>query len=184
MRRVVLLVLLASLASACGARSVEVGPHDMMAVRPIGEGTRQQVAEPSPTADAAPVAAGSKVAGPKTAANGKTPRGLPSGRASHSNIPLTVRLSSECVTPGGTMSATAETVKDAGLGFTAAYPDNTQVPDFTFVPRNANPTGTFTWTWTVKPTIPPGDALLTVVAYTDNEHSATYDKPFRIARAC
>ncbi|HVL33031.1 MAG TPA: hypothetical protein VM600_05555, partial [Actinomycetota bacterium] len=64
-----------------------------------------------------------------------------------------------------------------------AYSDNSLVPDFSYVPAEGNPSGTFTWTWVIRPDIPPGESLLTVVAAKGNK-GASYDRPFRIARSC
>lgn len=112
-----------------------------------------------------------------------TPDALPSGPASTNTIPLRVRMASTCVEPGGTIEATATTVSNASLSFAAAYSDNSMPPDFTYVATFENPDGSFTWRWVIRPTIPPGDALLVVVA-AKQKKGASYNLPFHVAASC
>lgn len=97
-------------------------------------------------------------------------------------MPLEVTMAN-CMKPGDTAEATAISSKGAKLAFTASYRDNNFVPDFTYIEGSANPTGTFTWRWLLRPDTPPGDALLTAVAAKDGK-GASFDHPFRVARTC
>jgi len=107
----------------------------------------------------------------------------PSGPGKDNTLPLEVTLSAECVQPGSTLSATAAAVKGARLAFATRYSDNDFVPDIKYVPGEANPTGTFTWTWQITPTHPRGDAGVIVVA-AKGDRGASYDAPFLIADRC
>jgi hypothetical protein len=105
------------------------------------------------------------------------------GPARHNTMPLRVTLNRHCARAGDQMAATAQTLEGAALGFAAAYSNNDIAPDFTYVSGEANPTGTFTWTWVIRPTIPAGSAFLSVVAEKAPK-GASWDEPFRIANEC
>jgi hypothetical protein len=105
------------------------------------------------------------------------------GPADHNTMPLRVTLSATCATPGQAMQATAETLPGAKLAFAAGYSDNDFPPNFTYVPGEGNPTGTFTWTWEITPTTPRGNAVVMVVAGKDDQ-GASYKAPFRVANSC
>lgn len=98
-------------------------------------------------------------------------------------LPLEVTLNRSCARPGDVMQAEAVTVPEALMGFAAAYSDNDYAPDFTYVPAETNVTGTFTWTWTLKPDTPKGDAELTVLA-AKGDRNSTVRVPFRVAASC
>jgi hypothetical protein len=97
-------------------------------------------------------------------------------------MPLEATINRTCARVGDEMSSTATTVKNAQLAFSAGYTDNSLVPDFTFVPKESNPTGTYTWTWVIRP-MRPGPANLSVVASKDGK-GAAYNIPFRVAEKC
>jgi len=134
-------------------------------------------ASASPSGSARPAARASEEPAPF---GGPTP-----GPAAHNTMPLDVTLSATCARPGDTMHATAETPPSSKLAFTAAYEedDHGYVPDFHYVEDEMNPTGTYTWTWVIKPNIDPGEALVTVVA-AKNDKGASFNAPFRVARSC
>ena len=98
-------------------------------------------------------------------------------------MPLNVTMSASCVRPGDQMTVVAETVKGAQVGFAAAYSDNDFVPDIFWVRGEANPTGKATWAFVIRPTTPPGDAVLEVVAAHEGK-GATYEGYFRVAASC
>jgi len=98
-------------------------------------------------------------------------------------MPLDVKLNRTCARVGDDMSAAATTLPGAQIAFAAAYSDNTLVPDFTYVPKDENATGSYTWRWVIRPDIPEGDAILTVVV-SKNGKGASFNQPFRIAHTC
>lgn len=177
------LIVSSVLLTACGSRPVLVGRDGTIAaggitVPPSDVGETpidDPAASPFPTVTPRAVAT--------TAPDGGNALGFGSGPGEHNTMPLQVTLSRSCVRPGEEMQATAVTLPASKLAFAAAYSDNSIVPDFTYTPAEANPTGTFTWTWVIRPTIPPGDALVSVVAAKD-DRGASFEAPFRIARAC
>ena len=92
------------------------------------------------------------------------------GRASWSNVPLEVTLSRSCARPGDAMTVTAATVRDAMVAFTAYYGQRGDTPpDFGYVPREGNKTGTVSWSWVVRPDATPGNWHVTVVVGVDND---------------
>lgn len=95
---------------------------------------------------------------------------------------LKATINRTCARVGDEMSSTATTEKGAQIGFSAGYADNTLIPDFFFVPKDSNPTGTATWTWVIRP-MRPGPANLSVVASKDGK-GAAYNIPFRVAERC
>ncbi|HEX9774864.1 MAG TPA: hypothetical protein VGB83_04710 [Actinomycetota bacterium] len=107
----------------------------------------------------------------------------PPGPGPNNTMPLKVTLTPTCAEPGDTMSSTATTLPGAQLAFTASYSDNNRIPDFEYVPGEANPTGTFTWRWEILPTHPRGEGQLSVVAALD-DRGASYKVDFRIADRC
>jgi hypothetical protein len=182
MRRLLPLLLAAAvLATGCGSRArttansanVQPGFNGNAVVPAARGGASSQSAAPS----AAPAATGGALA-----SKGK-PKALPSGPARTNTMPLAVTMQRSCGVPGDTMSAKAVTVPGASLSFAAAYSDNSLPPDFHYVAFAENTSGSFTWTWVLRPTIPPGDALLVVVAAKGNR-GASFNLPFRVARAC
>lgn len=142
--------------------------------------TAGQLATADPAAGAAAASAQAGVRG-STASGSPSP--LPSGPAAHNTIPLTVSLNRLCARTGDEMRAVVATLAGAQIALAAAYSDNTLVPDFTYVPKDANTTGTYTWAWVIRPDVPEGDALLTVVVSKEGK-GASYNQPFRVARTC
>ncbi|MDX1450225.1 MAG: hypothetical protein R3246_14325, partial [Acidimicrobiia bacterium] len=123
----------------------------------------------------------------RAAGNEPAPDDDEGGPADHNTMPLDVTLNKECATPGTVMEATATTLPDSKLAFAASYADNDFVPNFTYVPAEGNPTGTFTWTWEITPAHPRGDALVTVVAAKRGKkqnRGASYEAPFVVADRC
>lgn len=99
-------------------------------------------------------------------------------------MPFAVIMSATCARPGDQMRVDVVTLAGAQVGFAAAYSDNNVVPDIFWVRGEANPTGSVTWTWVIKPTTPPGDAWLEVVAAKKPNKGATYEGRFRVAASC
>lgn len=172
--------------SACGAREVPLA---------AGEGTVPGVASPAPSVPsdtaADPDEAARAIEQARAGANPKERRGTTQdgvdygkmGPADFNTMPLTVSLSASCAQPGQTMRATAETLPGSKLAFVAAYSDNDFVPNFTYVPAEGNPTGTFTWAWEITPTTPRGDAMVNVVS-SKGKKGASFKAPFRVADSC
>lgn len=169
--------LLLSLVS-CASRPAPSGSEPS---RVSGEATASASASPG---DPQAGAAQSQASGAMQRSSAKqAPSPLPSGPAAENTMALRVTLNRTCARVGDDMEAIAVTEKGSKLAFAAAYSDNTLVPDFTYVPGDANPTGTYTWRWIIRPDISPGDAILTVVA-SKGQRGATFNQPFRIATSC
>lgn len=106
------------------------------------------------------------------------------GGAHDRSLPLTVTLNKSCAHPGDTMIAKATTVPHATMAFVASYAKRT-TPDYTWVPEDANASGSFTWTWILRPDVPKGAAQLKVVAGLSSQNrGATNTKTFVVALTC
>lgn len=181
------MVAAALVLAGCGSREVVLDPSGVPAseaasptANPVDPGT------PVPGEQASTVVPESVEELPSTPAPGP---GRSAGPADHNTMPLVVTLNRTCATPGTLMQATAETVHESRLAFAASYADNSFTPNFTYVPAEGNPTGTFTWSWEITPQHPRGDALVTVVAAKDGDgdedaRGASYEAPFRVADHC
>lgn len=112
-----------------------------------------------------------------------SPRPFPSGPGKRNTMKLDVRLSATCVARGKTLSAKAITEPGAQIAFAVEYSSNAIVPDMNYVPKDANVTGKYTWTWTITPDKPEGEALLTVVV-SKAPKGASFNHPFRVDDAC
>lgn len=112
-----------------------------------------------------------------------TSPGASSPTAGDQKLPLELTLSQKCAEPNQTMRATAATEPRSRLGFVASYRDDNYFPDFTYVEAAMNPTGTYTWSWVVKPDTPRGEALVTVVAAKEGRGGARKAR-FRVADSC
>lgn len=98
-------------------------------------------------------------------------------------FPLELTVAPACATRNQTMRATAVTEPQTRLGFVASYSDDNYVPDFTYVESAANPTGTYTWIWVLKPDTPLGEGLVTVVAAKEGRGGARKAR-FLVAEKC
>lgn len=97
---------------------------------------------------------------------------------------LKVTLNRSCAKHGDEMVSEAVTEPGAQITFAAGYVSSNDLPpDFEYVPKEANVTGTHTWRWVIRPDIRPGDAMLSVVA-SKGRKGASYNIPFRVATAC
>lgn len=189
-------VIVALLLVACGGSTTPLGapppssaPTAAASMHPTDPGSPEPEetlsTAPRRSADPQPVAAG----GDDDDGDGdgeSRPFGNPTpGPAAHNTMPLDVRLSRTCARPGDQMQATAKTLPWSKLAFAANYEEDDQgyVPDFQYVEDEMNPTGTYTWTWVIRPSIDPGEALVTVVAAKDDK-GASYNAPFRVSRSC
>lgn len=179
-RRLLFALILSLLVPACGGHRNPVSPAEAAG---IASGTRG--AEPTTLTRAAIVGAqsGASQGHDGSSASSHTLTGDPAGPARTNTLPLDVTLNRHCARRGDTMEAKAVSPPDTTFAFAAAYSDNDLIPDFTWVRGEANPTGTFTWTWVIRPTIPDGAAQLTVVASKDDK-GASWNEPFRIASSC
>lgn len=190
MRRLFPAAILILALCACGSREVILGPNG----QPVETSAAQQtpIGAP-PSVSAVPddveraIAQARRDAAPRPSKKTRKGRGTVDygamGPGSNNTMPLSVRLNTTCAMPGQTMQATATTLEGSKLAFAAAYSDNDFVPNFTYVPGEGNPTGTFTWTWQLSPTTPKGDAVVTVVAAKDDK-GASYKAGFRVSDSC
>lgn len=106
------------------------------------------------------------------------------GPGKRNTMPLTVTLNRTCAEHGDEMVSEAVTTAGAQLTFAAGYSSSNDLPpDFEYVPKEANATGSHTWRWVIRPDIRPGDAILSVVASKEGK-GASYNIPFRIAASC
>lgn len=185
-----LLIVLALAVTACGGTTRAGGPTGPGQEPLARAATSAEPNEQEPKAEASqpgssPVAADRPAPGSNDDEE-ERPFGDPTpGPAPHNTMPLEVTLSKTCARPGDQMQATAETLPRSKLAFTAHYEedDDGYVPDFQYVEDEMNPTGTYTWTWVIKPSVDPGEALVTVVAAKDDK-GASYNAPFRVSRSC
>lgn len=177
MRRLPLILVL-SLAAACGR-----GPTTPNRTGEVAASGSSPTATATATdASGAPTTGSSNGTTPAAKGSKKT-GGFPSpGPNPRNTLPLTVTINRKCAKPGDEMSSTATTVKGAQLAFSAGYADNSLIPDFTFVPKESNVTGTYTWTWVIRP-MRSGDAMLSVVASKEGK-GAAFNIPFKVAQAC
>lgn len=103
--------------------------------------------------------------------------------------PLTARLSTACLGRGDEMVVTATSERNAGIGFAVGFTkppagEKTVVPDYAYFDREANPTGTVHWAFVIRPTIPEGPAVVTVVANASEGRGANLELRFRVDDAC
>jgi hypothetical protein len=173
-----LLVLVALALSGCSARTTTSAAPSPGA--PGGSARPSAPAVSSTAGSGPPAATGSHSGAPASSA--ATPASK-AGAQDHS-LPLTVTLNKTCAHPGDTMIAKATTVPHATMAFVASYAKRT-TPDYTWVPDDANASGSFTWTWILRPDVPKGAAQLKVVAGLASENrGATDTKPFVVALTC
>lgn len=100
------------------------------------------------------------------------------------DFPLAMHLNTACATPGSKMQAMVVTVPASQLAFASYYTaDNSYTPDIAMVPSESNVSGSFTWTWILKPTTPLGQAVVKVLA-AKNQKAASATGYFRVARTC
>ncbi len=182
MRRFPIVVLLCASLAACGSSS---SPRPGSSPVAKAAGGSKGDATPSTAAEAGRRASQASAVGAK---NGTiaTPSPIPSARGygSNNNMPLKVTLNKTCARRGDRMEVVAVTLPGAQVGFAAAYSDNNTVPDIFWVRGEANPTGTVTWTFLIKPTTPEGDGWLEIVAAKKPNKGASYSGTFRISNAC
>ena len=180
------IALLSMALSACGAREVALSAYGQGAATPQISGVPVPVATQADEADVARAidqVRGAARPDPKDAAEDDAVDYGKMGPADFNTMPLKVTLSADCATTGQAMQATAVTLAGSKLAFVAAYSDNDFVPNFTYVPGEGNPTGTFTWTWEITPTTPRGDAMVNVVS-SKGKKGASFKAPFRVADSC
>lgn len=114
---------------------------------------------------------------------------VPRGQDRSNWAPLSVSLSATCVERGDELLVTATSTKNAGLGFAAGYskPPPGQpktVPDFMYFDHESNPTGTITWSFVIRPTIPYGPGVVKVVANGADGRGAFVALDIEVAPSC
>jgi hypothetical protein len=100
-------------------------------------------------------------------------------------ITITLTLAKTCVSPGGTQRADVTTTPNAIVVIDTRYADNKDgqthgglKPD-----GRSDATGHFTFSWTVLPGTPSGNAT-TYAGTGDGAHAGSADKTFRVATVC
>lgn len=207
----VLLALLAPAAVACGgsrargegtarsaAQGAQVPAHATGAAAAGGEsgGAAGASAPASPAVgeaaarDAAAGEAGTGEAGAGTStAPGAPPpsphpsRAVPSGLPD--DAPLTVRVLSECVVPGGTQRVVVDTLPDAYLAYDNLYADSRDGAVHGGIDGQArsDARGHFEASWVVSRTAPVGDVRLDVGASAQGRGSVRMVF-YRVSRSC
>lgn len=176
------LLAAALILAGCGSREVILDAGGAP-VQPTAIATPSGASTPSVTESVVAQVLPSDQASARATAR-PTPRPtFTGGPADHNTMPLEVTLSRTCARRGDLMQATATTRPGSKLAFVASYSSNEDPPDFTYIPGEGNPTGTFTYSWEITPTRPYGEALMTVVAAHEKD-GASYEAPFRVAETC
>lgn len=103
--------------------------------------------------------------------------------------PLTVSLSATCLERGDELTVTATSTPNAGLGFAVGYSKPPKgepkvVPDFAYFDHESNPTGTISWAFVIRPTVPYGDGVVKVIANGADGRGAFQSLDIEIAASC
>ena len=101
--------------------------------------------------------------------------------------PLTVSLSATCVEHGDELTVTATSTPNAGLGFAVGYSKGENgrvVPDFAYFDHESNPTGTISWAFVIRPSIPYGPGQVKVVANGEDGRGAFQALTIEVAESC
>jgi hypothetical protein len=179
-RSIIIVGALALAASACGSKVANLNdqqPGTSSSVVPTS--TSSSPAALAPRASASTIAA---------ARQGKTaPVAIPTGQEQlqKNDFAISLSLNATCATPGQTMRAEVATIPGATLALTSYYESNNgYTPDLQYVPGEADPSGTFTWTWVLKPDTPLGRAKVTALAGKSGRGGASASRYFLVARSC
>lgn len=95
-------------------------------------------------------------------------------------VPITVTLASPCVRPGASQTITITTAPGSGVAYDSVYADGKSGvdKDHGFYGGNkggqTDKQGTWTDTWVIAPTAPPGPVRVDVVAATPQGSGTTY----------
>lgn len=191
----VLRLAAAGLALAALASCANTAPLSTMPVGTADNGGTRST--PSPDASTRPTTWSTHVpesfaptAAPQattTASTAKAER--PQGVDRSDWAPLTVSLSATCLQRGDELTVTATSTPNAGLGFAVGYSKPPKgepkvVPDFAYFDHESNPTGTISWAFVIRPTIPYGAGVVKVIANGADGRGAFKSLDIEIAESC
>lgn len=113
----------------------------------------------------------------------------PAGNKRKDWAPLSVTLNTTCLDRGEELIVTATSDPFAGIGLAVGYSkpaEGTQkmIPEYAYFDHESNPTGTITWSFVVRPTIPYGPAILKVVVNGKDGRGSFDSIDFEVSNAC
>ena len=138
--------------------------------------------KPGSGTSGAPSGSASAATGGKPGAS--TAPGSKPTTGSSNQLFLTLRLAQLCVVPGQEQSAAIRTVPNADFLIDTVYSDKKEgTVHGGFKRDKADKDGKYTYTWTVLPGTPPGDAWTIIRAAKDGKRGQAV-KRFRVAAIC
>ena len=124
-----------------------------------------------------------------TSTSNKERRRLGSAKTASRFAPLAVEVNRTCLDRGDEFVVTVRTEKRASVGLAVGYSDSSEdseriIPDYHFYPRDTNPTGTVTWSFVVRPSVPYGPAILKVLVSGSDGRGAHEEVDLMISPSC
>ena len=167
--RTILAAGVAAAITACGG-SHHVATRSSSPTRPRPDTGQGAV---TTTTRGAPVHSTSKVSVTRTTlASGPPVTPAPSG------VPITVKLASPCVPPGGSQTITITTEPSSGVAYDAVYADGKNGTSKGYYGGNkggqTDNSGVWTDTWVIAAGAPPGPVRVDIVAATPKGAGTTY----------